>query len=57
MDIGKRTNWQVKGNPSATVLVLDVADGVVQFTEDRRVFRISAYLFLQCFERCENGGN
>ena len=53
MNIEKRTDWQVKGNPSATVLVLDVADGVVQFTEDRRVFRISAYLFLQCFERCK----
>lgn len=49
----KRTDWRLKNNKKATVLVLDITDGVVEFTEDRRVFRLSVFLFLSCFEECE----
>ena len=54
MNIKSRTDWALKTNNKATVLVLDVEDGVVEFTEDRRVFRLSVYLFLQCFEEAIN---
>lgn len=50
VNIKSRTEWMLKNNNRVTVLVLDVEDGVVEFTEDRRVFRLSVYLFLQCFE-------
>jgi len=52
-DIKKRTDWRLKNNHAVTVLVLDITDGVVEFTEDRRVFRLSVFLFLSCFEECE----
>lgn len=51
-EIKERTNWKLKNNPKVTVLVLNVEDGVVEFTEDRQVFRLSALLFLSCFEVC-----
>lgn len=54
MIIKNRTDWMLKTNNKLTVLVLDVEDGVVEFTEDRRVFRLSVYLFLQCFEESTN---
>ena len=53
MIIKNRTDWKLKTNNKVTVLVLDVEDGVVEFTEDRRVFRLSVYLFLSCFKECE----
>lgn len=52
-EIKKRTDWQLKNNKKVTVLVLNITDGVVEFTEDRRVFRLSVFLFLNCFEECE----
>lgn len=52
-DIKEKTDWRLKNNKEVTVLVLDITDGVVEFTEDRRVFRLSVFLFLNCFEECE----
>lgn len=52
-EIKKHTDWRLKNNKKVTVLVLDITDGVVEFTEDRRVFRLSVFLFLNCFEECE----
>ena len=52
-EIKERTDWRLKNNKKVTVLVLDVTDDVIEFTEDRRVFRLSAFLFLNCFEECE----
>ena len=49
-DIKERTNWRLKNNKKVTVLVLDVTDDVIEFTEERRVFRLSKFLFLSCFE-------
>ena len=49
-DIKERTCWQIKNNHEITVLVLDVTDDVIEFTEERRIFRLSKFLFLQCFE-------
>ena len=49
-DIKERTDWRLKNNKKVTVLVLDVTDDVVEFTEERRVFRLSKFLFLNCFE-------
>ena len=51
-EIESKTDWRLKNNHKVTVLVLEASDGVVEFTEDRRVFRLSIYLFLQCFEEC-----
>lgn len=51
-EIEQRTDWQLKNNKKVTVLVLDVSDDVIEFTEERRVFRLSKFLFLQCFEEC-----
>lgn len=53
-EIKKNTDWRLKNNEKVTVLVLDITDGVVEFTEDRRVFRLSVFLFLNCFEECEH---
>ena len=52
-EIKEHTDWRLKNNHAVTVLVLDITDGVVEFTEDRRVFRLSVFLFLNCFEECE----
>lgn len=49
-DIKERTDWRLKNNKKVTVLVLDVTDDVIEFTEERRVFRLSKFLFLSCFE-------
>lgn len=51
-EIKARTNWRLINNKKVTVLVLDVTDDVIEFTEDRRVFRLSKFLFLNCFEEC-----
>ena len=53
IDIKSRTEWMLKNNNKITVLVLEVEDGLVEFTEDRLVFSLPVHLFLQCFEECE----
>lgn len=54
MNIKSHTEWMLKNNNKITVLVLEVEDGLIEFAEDRRVFRLSVYLFLQCFEELDN---
>ena len=54
MNIKSHTEWMLKNNNKITVLVLEVEDGLIEFTEDRFVFSLPTHLFLQCFEESTN---